>query len=358
MEEILIEKIFENMVNERVKELTKNEDLQELFYSHFTSINFSVIPKQSILECVILEPRIDRNLRNVLNNFTTILPYASFTIFHSNENENYLKNIIGKHHNFNLRKLPIPFGKKIYSEFLASCEFWEQLHGEKILIFQTDTGIKTNDILSFWDFSYIGAPWGDWVIDNNPKLKIGNGGLSLRDRKAMIDICKQNKIGENIPEDVFFGKHLFENEIYSLPTVSIAYKFAIENNSRSYNNTIDSMGFHQIIDKWDRDFLKGFFSKLQSFNENKITIEKVLVNNVHNTNLLSWLKIGLGPHGLYLKKNTIIPFLNMALIRKWWIFEKNQNKTICVQWKKNNKKIFSIIDVNEDNRIINDFQLV
>ena len=315
-----MEEMFRKMVSQKVKELTQNEDIQELFYSHFTDEYFSKIPKQSLLECVILEPRIDRNLGNVLRNFTSIIPYASFTVFHSNENKKYLENIIGKNHNFNLKSLPEHFDKNMYSKVLASEEFWNQLHGEKILIFQTDTGIRRNDILNFWNFSYIGSPW-DWIVEGDSNLKIGNGGLSLRDRKTMIDICSKHKIENNFPEDVFFAKHLLygSNANVTLPTVQTAYKFAIEFRSRTMSNVdYDSMGFHQVLDKWDREFLKEYFSKFDMENEAKITIENVFVDGIQNVKLLNWLRIGLGRRGLRIKKNTVIPFLDDSENLGWW----------------------------------------
>jgi hypothetical protein len=365
-----MEEIFRNMVNQKVKELTQNEDIQELFYSHFTSKNFSKIPKKSLLECVILEPRIDRNLGNVLRNFTSIIPYASFTIFHSNENKKYLENIIGKNHNFNLRLLPDNFNKHVYSKVLASQEFWAQLHGEKILIFQTDTGIRRNDILNFWNFSYIGSPW-DWIVEGDSNLKIGNGGLSLRDKKTMIDICSKHKIENNLPEDVFFAKHLLygsdanAKSNITLPTFQTAYKFAIEFKSRTVSNVdYDSMGFHQILDKWDREFLKNYFSKFDIENDTKITIESVFVDGIQNAKLLNWLRIGLGPQGLRIKKNTVIPFLESLENSGWWQWLKpwshpqhQHNNTLNIRWKKSRKQFKLIIPIC-NNTILDDIVLL
>ena len=38
-----IETLINDIVNSRMKDLTRNEDIQELFYSFFTNINYSKI---------------------------------------------------------------------------------------------------------------------------------------------------------------------------------------------------------------------------------------------------------------------------------------------------------------------------
>lgn len=350
-----IETLINDIVNSKMKDLTRNEDIQELFYSFFTNINYSKIPKEALLECVILEPRIEKNLRNVLNNFTTILPFASFTIFHSEENCQYIKNIIGPVHNFNLKLLPKGFNKKMYSEYLTSADFWNQLHGDKILIFQVDTGIRRNNILTFWEYSYIGAPW-DWLIYGSDKVKIGNGGLSLRDRKIMIDICNQFTLNENDPEDTFFGIHLIDFPNVILPTVHKAYEFSIEFKSKTISEIkYDSMGFHQIIDKWDREFLIDFFSHFEIPSKDPQELfTKVYFEHSHelptpqentkkmreNSFLFSWIQLGIGSYGLHIGKDTQIPYID------------GEHGHLNIHWRNNVNKF---VVVNK--RIIQDISL-
>ena len=73
-----------------------------------------------------------------------------------------------------------------YSVLLASTDFWNKLTGDKILLYQEDTCIFKSNIEDFLDYDYVGAPWPKEQNDNS--LLVGNGGFSLRSKKAMIDV--------------------------------------------------------------------------------------------------------------------------------------------------------------------------
>lgn len=289
--------MFKKLVEKKAKELTMNEDIEELFFSFFSNKNYNKIPRKSILECVIIEPRIHKNLKNVLNNFTSLLPYASFTIYHSMLNLHYIKNIIGNSNNFNLVLLQEPFNKETYNKLLCNSEFWKSLHGEKILIFQVDSGIRSNNILNFWNHLYIGAPWKKQI--NN--TFVGNGGFSLRDRNEMILIC-ENYQNNNLPEDIFFSKYL--GKYVSLDD---ALDFSIE---FPINNTFNSMGYHQIIDKWERVSLIKFFSEFERNTNNIFCLKNVFLENKINKKVFNWIKLGIGLSQLNIKKNIEVPYLS------------------------------------------------
>jgi hypothetical protein len=66
-----------------------------------------------------------------------------------------------------------------------------QVPAEHVLIFQTDTFLL-NDTLDAWtQWDYVGAPWGGpfsetpWMM-RNLLHRVGNGGLSLRRKSAML----------------------------------------------------------------------------------------------------------------------------------------------------------------------------
>lgn len=314
--------MFKKLVEKKAKELTLNEDIEEFFFSFFSNKNFNKIPKKSILECVIIEPRIHKNLKNVLNNFTSLLPNASFTIFHSMLNLHYINNIIGKTNNFNLVLLPEHFNKDSYNKLLSNVNFWKNLHGEKILIFQVDCGLKMNNILNFWNTMYIGAPWKKPI--NN--TIVGNGGFSLRDRNEMILIC-ENNINNNLPEDVFFSKYL--GSAVSLET---ALEFSIEYPINK--NKIYSMGYHQIIDKWERVTLIDFFSNFEKESKNVFLLKNVFLENKVNKSILNWLKLGIGLSQINLKKGIKIPYINNFtgfLKINYSINEKNFSKRFYIK---------------------------
>jgi hypothetical protein len=341
---------FKKLLLKRVNDLTCNDHIQDYFFSFFGSDNFSKIKKKSILECVIIEPRKEKHLKRVLNNFTTILPYASFTIFHSNQNASFVKNIIGNNHNFNLKLLPHNFDRKQYSIFLSLPSFWKQLHGEKILIFQVDTGIRRNDINLFWEYSYIGAPW-DWAIHGNPNIRVGNGGFSLRDRLTMVDVCEKFQLGENEPEDAFFATKTYNLPYTKIPSIETAYKFSIEFKSSQLDYDYDSMGFHQIIDKWRPDFLINYFSKFDKSIQYIIEVKNVWVETEKEQKvyekLTNWIQISIGPCGLKISDKIQLPYIEESdcNIKLRWC-RTDDNKLHLTTYKVVNKMIVDGLFLN------------
>ena len=116
-----------------------------------------------------------------------------------------------------------------YNKFLKGLDFWNLLHGEKILIFQEDTFIFNNNINNFIAYDYVGAPW---VRDVLP-INVGNGGLSLRSKRVMKNIIKNLSnddtfINEEIAEDTFFSKHMQRLKIGKIADYNTASYFSSE----------------------------------------------------------------------------------------------------------------------------------
>lgn len=113
-----------------------------------------------------------------------------------------------------------------YNRLLTSPEFWEQFFEfDRVLIFQHDSGLLRNGIEEFLKWDYIGAPWKFQVCG-------GNGGLSIRNPRAMYDICKtlpyRGMIDGN--EDIYFCNaliHSFDHQ-YQLAPRSECEKFSVE----------------------------------------------------------------------------------------------------------------------------------
>ena len=90
-----------------------------------------------------------------------------------------------------------------YNRVLTSIEFWANLIDYKrVLIFQHDSGLLRDGIEDFMQWDYIGAPW-------TFQYKGGNGGLSLRNPRAMLKtintLAYLPRYGH---EDVYFSNHL------------------------------------------------------------------------------------------------------------------------------------------------------
>ena len=67
--------------------------------------------------------------------------------------------------------------------------YWEKVQGDRVLVFQEDSvpcSHSLQNITDFFDYDYIGAPWSWYPY-------VGNGGLSLRNRTALIRLLKENK---------------------------------------------------------------------------------------------------------------------------------------------------------------------
>ena len=177
-------------------DLIKNKELPEL------KLNLKY-------ETVLIEFRELCNLEFVIKN--TILKIGnewSHTIICGKLNYDYCLKIIGNM-NIKIIKLNIDnLNVDNYSKLLCSKEFWNLFVGEKILIYQEDTFIFKSNIMDFIKWDYIGASWTIYDNDNGDNLPVGNGGLSLRTKKIMLEIIEKIPYLDNIPEDKYFAKNI------------------------------------------------------------------------------------------------------------------------------------------------------
>lgn len=275
----------------------------------------------SELECVIIEPRIHENLYGVLSNMSHILPNASLTICHSETNRKYVEDLVYRNGPNNVRLISVSqdnLTRADYSALLCSTDFWNQIRAPKTLLFQTDSGIRKNNILDFMEYDYIGAPW-DWpVVRGIDGITIGNGGFSLRsvhwmkyfsERFTRDDTYSDKTAGE--PEDVFFARHMFYADDIKLPSYDIASSFSVEHN---YHD--DPFGFHQAYKFHNPDIVKTWFTQNIDLPDYKdghdhsymnifdAWIETIEGATFTSPNLKQWLSTGIGPCGLRMKKGT------------------------------------------------------
>jgi hypothetical protein len=215
----------------------------DFFQKKYNSIN---IPKLSDKAVVIVEPRILSYLEFVIKNVIYFLPEWSVYIFHSAENEEFVKNITDNSPNINY----INFTKgniniKGYNKLLLSLAFWQIIHAENILIFQSDSFIRRHGIEEYLKYDFIGAPW-----DNcKSEYQSGNGGFSLRKKSVMVKILQNNLTTRIIlNEDIFFGRELVKiNAI--LPSIDVSKTFSVE--SIYYD---DPFGVHKFWHYLDVDY--------------------------------------------------------------------------------------------------------
>ena len=117
-----------------------------------------------------------------------------------------------------------------YSIYLKSVDFWNIFSEEYTLIFQYDSCAFKKFDNSFLDYYYLGAQWPEH-IQQNKGIFNGNGGTSLRHIKTMAYICEKyyyKLYDENLPEDVYFSKYLYQEKLLENSTILIN-KFSMEN---------------------------------------------------------------------------------------------------------------------------------
>jgi hypothetical protein len=211
--------------------------------------------------CIIVEPREHPNLIPVIKNFMFLLQPAGWglVVFHGPDNERFVKDGLRDAisdecvHYVRMTSRNLTTGE--YSAMLGAPLFWQCLLDgfkcEHALIFQCDTLLlKGGDAINaFLKYDYVGAPWPDGGIraalppnNRHVRLTVGNGGLSLRNVRAMLAIARQHPYpqGGGVPEDVYFSHWLKVHETeYRVPTSERASEFAME-----HVHNPDAAGLH------------------------------------------------------------------------------------------------------------------
>lgn len=121
-----------------------------------------------------------------------------------------------------------------YNRLLTSSRFWKSLPADKVLIFQHDSVLLKQGIAEFLEWDYVGAPW-------KFQEHGGNGGLSIRDTKAMLKVVETftwDPMQGN--EDVWFCNKLKELDMKLAPR-EVCARFSCEAIFQ-----MGTLGYHQI----------------------------------------------------------------------------------------------------------------
>ena len=172
----------------------------------------------------------------VVKNALDKIKPCNFYYYGSQESINVIKSHI--RHPIEYRVIDDFRGIQNYNKLMLDPMFWSAFKEDYILIIQPDCVLIRNIESKDFTSDYIGAICGHF--DEN---FIINGGLSLRKRNVMIDICNhlspQEKSGF-IAEDIVFSKKIKENTKYSCPTLEDCLNFSIE----SVGNLRNVLGIH------------------------------------------------------------------------------------------------------------------
>lgn len=118
------------------------------------------------------------------------------------------------------------------NRIFTNISFWQQIQGDKILFFQSDSIMCSNSphkITDYLQYDYIGAPWDYEVCCGLKNVPVGNGGFSLRSRIKSIQLLQMVPWTDDNPhEDIWFGLNLYRYLNASIAPVKIAKTFAVE----------------------------------------------------------------------------------------------------------------------------------
>jgi hypothetical protein len=178
-------------------------------------------------------------LQNLMQNFSK---EWEIHIIHISFNQDFVQNIIEKYEktrqifSYNLKQKE--FGVNDFSDLIGHPFFWREIcRTDRVLLSQTDAWICDNslhNIEEFFPYDYVGAPWLSHLMSrpqtNSKRKLVGNCGLCLCKRKAMVKVTTENSY-ENFKSltktqevDVFFAENMTNVCPYWL-----AKRFAVEN---------------------------------------------------------------------------------------------------------------------------------
>jgi hypothetical protein len=188
------------------------------------------------LAALIVETRKVDNLEQVIFDHMRHLPKGTdlyiLTSWHNEYLSKYFPNATFR---FSTRDMPVDK----YNRLMTSPEFWDDfLDYDRILVFQHDSMLLRGGIEEFYPYDYVGAPWA-W----NPTYG-GNGGLSLRNPKVMLEITERYPWNGIQNEDHWLCMHMSNFRIGSLAPLDVCKRFSCEGIFE-----LGTLGYH-AIEKW------------------------------------------------------------------------------------------------------------
>ena len=130
-----------------------------------------------------------------------------------------------------------------YSKLMTAASFWNTVHADRVLVFQTDSvlcSLSQYTVDDFVQYDYIGAPFAIRWANFPAWLESGNGGLSLRNVSLMRRIIDRHPYkGE--AEDFYFASAIHDmqekGESVVPAPLEVARAFAYESGPAPANMT-------------------------------------------------------------------------------------------------------------------------
>lgn len=242
-------------------------DYQNKCLEYLPIIRNIIIPKIKLKqynEAFFIEFRWFKHIEFLVRNTILKLPTWSHTIVCGNNNIIQMKAMCAtisptiRIIHLNINNISI----NEYSNLLKTAAFWKRFHGEKLLLYQSDSYLFHGNIEPFLEYDYVGSPW--------PKsftFSVGNGGFSLRTKRTMIEcIEKAQEVDTEIEEDVFYVKYITLLNIGKIPSFEKAQSFGVE-----FCEGNNPVGGHKIF-RPDTNLTPAYKSlqiaPIKSFNKN------------------------------------------------------------------------------------------
>jgi len=131
-----------------------------------------------------------------------------------------------------------------YQYYLLSVNFWKRLKYDKVLFFQCDSEILREGIDEFMCYSYVGAPWKSSFPGNTSDRRGGNGGISIRDVSAHIEVLENKKRPPKTNEDVWFSHNLSD-----VAPHEVCKRFSVESDFQLGSMCAHAIDKHLTIDQ-------------------------------------------------------------------------------------------------------------
>jgi hypothetical protein len=247
------------------KDLSNFSEICMSFLECLEDVHNKQISENSIYEAVYIEFRELKHSEFIIKNCVIKLNEKwSHTVICCNDNYHFTLNVCNKI-NKNIKIIKLDITNATYNDYnnlLLTKEFWNMLKGEKILIYQSDSLLFNMNIDDFLHYDYIGTPLLNKACIL-AKSSVGNGGLSLRTKKVMLDVLnhpgcdkKYSKIAENfklrakfdkIPEDIYFSQNIQNLKLGLVADEEAGKKFGFLN---KYDNCFGMHAIWHLCGPW------------------------------------------------------------------------------------------------------------
>jgi hypothetical protein len=204
-------------------------DYLDKTYPYLRNQTFREIPEDTDKYAVYIDyrkhPYTEYSIRNVMN---FLGPDWGLQLYIWPTNKKFIHSIVGDFKNIHIYMLSD--NTLSPDKIMRHPGFWDSLKGEKLLIFDFDTVLRNENIEQFQNYDYVAPIWHPSKRPF-PESIYGDGGLSIRNKKVMVDICKahDSESEKFISESHFFSYYLNRDSgKYNLPTQDVIRQFATE----------------------------------------------------------------------------------------------------------------------------------